>query len=324
MLGYIRLLLALCVLLSHVNVRVYDLNPGVIAVIIFYLLAGMVVSHLWQDVFVEPQGRLWRFYRDRLLRIMPMYILVLSISAVFLLSTGYGQSRYSPLALINNILLIPLNYYMYIDSTIMQSPKWCFIPQAWSLGAEMQAYLLLPLALMNRKLRYGLFLISFAVYIAANLNYLPADYFGYRLLCGVFFIFLTGALMHKAQQSPQKRGLLIAFYLLLALMYVFFAVHVGFIYAYTQETLIGLLIGIPLIMFASKVKYKIPYNSLAGSVSYVVFLIHFLVIWAMFAWVGVEKIEGIYLLEVITITLFLAFCMVQLFENKINSIRLRQ
>lgn len=53
MFGYLRFTLAFLVLLSHVGVTFYTLNPGVIAVVIFYILAGYVVSHLYKDIFPE-------------------------------------------------------------------------------------------------------------------------------------------------------------------------------------------------------------------------------------------------------------------------------
>jgi peptidoglycan/LPS O-acetylase OafA/YrhL len=40
-------------------------------------------------------------------------------------------------------------------------------------------------------------------------------------------------------------------------------------------------LGIPLVFFGSRTRIKLPYNALLGSLSYGVFLAHFLVIWIL-------------------------------------------
>jgi len=47
MFGYIRFLLAYFVLLSHLNVKFLGHNIGVFAVIIFYILAGLVTAKIF-------------------------------------------------------------------------------------------------------------------------------------------------------------------------------------------------------------------------------------------------------------------------------------
>lgn len=281
MLGYIRLLLATVVLLSHVDVRIYGLNPGVIAVVMFYMLAGVVVTHLWHEVIADGPGKLWRFYRDRLRRITPLYFYATLLVLLFLLSTGYGDPHYKPFALLNNVLIIPLNYYMYLDSTVMSAPAWNLIPQAWSLGAELQAYLVLPLALIYSRIRLLLFGLSFAVYIAANLTYINADYYGYRLLPGVLYVFLIGSYLKESQAGRHKITLPLLFFVALSLVYLLFEWAGLFPKAYMKETLIGMLIGIPLITAAYLSPIKLPYNRFMGSLSYGIFLTHFLVIWLL-------------------------------------------
>ncbi len=284
MLGYIRLLLATVVLLSHVDVRVYSLNPGVIAVVMFYMLAGVVVTHLWHEVIADGPNKLWRFYRDRLLRITPLYFYAALLVLLFLVITDYGDPQYKPLALLNNVLIIPLNYYMHLDSTIMSAPAWNLIPQAWSLGAELQAYLVLPLALVCPRIRLVLFGLSFAVYIAANLTYINADHYGYRLLPGVLYVFLIGSYLKESQAGSHKITLPLLFFVALSLVYLLFEGADLFPKAYMKETLIGMLIGIPLITAAYLSSIKLPYNRFMGSLSYGVFLTHFLVIWLLDFW----------------------------------------
>jgi len=197
MFGYLRFALAFFVLVSHMNIRIYGMNPGVTAVVIFYLLAGHVVAHLWDNVLPVGPGRLARFYRDRVLRIMPLYLYVIALTVLFLIITGYGNPEYKVFKLLGNFLVIPVNYYMVVDTTILTDPAWALIPVAWSLGAELQAYLFLPLILVSGRWKTALIIGSFFVYMLANSGALHPDYFGYRLIPGVFFMFAAGACIQR-------------------------------------------------------------------------------------------------------------------------------
>ena len=315
MLGYVRLLLATAVLFSHVDVRVYGLNPGVTAVVIFYMLAGVVVTHLWHEVIAAGPGKLRRFYQDRLLRIAPFYLYAALLTFVFLWCTDYGDPRYAPAAVLYNVFIIPLNYYMYIDSTIMSAPAWNLIPQAWSLGAELQAYLILPFALIYPRLRIVLFGLSFIVYIAANLTYLNADHYGYRLLPGVFFIFLIGSYLKESQGGAFKVATPLILFAAMALVYALFQWQSMFPAAYMQETLIGIMIGIPLITYAYLSSKEWPGNRLMGSLSYGVFLTHFLVIWMLDYLDIVPKSTGLYWALLLVITFVISIAGVFLVEK---------
>mgnify|MGYP003343567634 FL=1 len=58
--GYLRLILALLVLLSHAGWRVAGLNPGVTAVIGFYLISGYVMAGLVRSHYNTPQRKIGR------------------------------------------------------------------------------------------------------------------------------------------------------------------------------------------------------------------------------------------------------------------------
>lgn len=316
MTGYIRFILAIVVLLSHIDVRINGLNPGVIAVIIFYMLAGGVVSHLWHDILPEGKNKLRLFYQDRFLRIFPLYLYTASLTLIFLIVTSYGTPDYSVLSLLNNALIIPLNYYMILDSTIMTAPAWNLIPPAWSLGTELQAYLLLPLALTVKKWRITLIIISLSIYMAANLNLINTDHYGYRLLPGVFFIFLLGSYMRQWQKNNTHWQAMLAF-TIVCLIYIIISHH--FITShYAQETLLGIMIGIPLLTVASHIKLKLPYSKLAGTLSYGLFLSHFLVIWMLDYAHITSSTKPSYAMIVIFISVVIAWIGNNIIEKRIN------
>jgi peptidoglycan/LPS O-acetylase OafA/YrhL len=221
--------------------------------------------------------------------------------------------------MLKNLTIIPLNYYMYTDTTILTNPPWWLIPPAWSLGTELQAYLLLPLIFLSRKLLYGLFVLSFGIYMAANLSYLHPDYFGYRLIPGVFFIFITGALLQK--RFIRERNFLYLFYGVLLLCFGAFWLTQSFSPAYTRETLLGLLVGIPLIYFFATLKKRPPLSTLAGDYSYTLFLSHFFSLWIL-EYFGLLPNNSFFYITLLTLcSLCLAYIGVNLVQNHINKLR---
>jgi len=307
-------------MLSHIGVKVYGMNPGVTAVVIFYILAGFVVSYLYRDLFSEKKHRLTYFYKDRILRIFPLYLYVVVITLIFLLATSFGEPQFDPVRIVENLLVVPLNYYMYIDSTILQDPKWCLVPPAWSLGVELQAYVLLPFALVFKKVRLFLLLISYSIYTLANFSVLHPDYFGYRLIAGIFFIFLLGA---SIQNYKKEDRYILASVFIATLFFAFPLIEKGlFTQAFHRETFMGIIVGIPLVLAISKTKIKLPLNSLFGSLSYALFLTHFLSIWIL-KYAGVAPSTGIiYILEVLGISLLFSFAGVFLVEYNLKKYRI--
>lgn len=301
MFGYLRFLLAFTVMLSHIDIRVYGLNPGVIAVVIFYILAGFVVSHLYNNIY---KGDILGFYKDRFFRIFPLYTSVLLLTLAFLLLTSFANPVYSPLKLLNNLTIIPLNYFMYIDSTILTNPSWWLIPPAWSLGTELQAYLLLPFALMFKRLKYTLIIITLTIYTLANFSIIHPDYFGYRFVVGVFFIFLAGSALQRYEKSD--RFYIVVLWIAISLFAIFAYFANSFSAAYTKETYIGLLLGIPLVSLISKSKIKLPFDKFLGNLSYAVFLTHFLSIWIL-EYIGIPSSKTFaYILQLTSLTLFIS------------------
>ena len=82
MLGSLRLLLALTVALSHANFRIGSLNPGVVAVIGFYLISGYVMAGLIRRHYQQP-GKALAFYLDRAIRLLPQYLVYASLTLVW-------------------------------------------------------------------------------------------------------------------------------------------------------------------------------------------------------------------------------------------------
>jgi peptidoglycan/LPS O-acetylase OafA/YrhL len=279
--GTLRLVLALAVLLSHAGVRVGYLNPGGSAVIGFYLISGYVMAGLVHRHYDAP-ALVHRFYLDRVLRLFPQYLVYAGLTLAWFAFTGTrteflrAAPGWSDIA--NNLLVVPLNFYMYtgVDAFTL-------IPPAWSLGAELQFYLLAPFMLLWPRVGVALALVSLGVHAAALHGLLHTDWYGYRLLAGVLWVFAAGMLMFHAHRHRPAWAAAIAWTapLLAVLLYMYLrslGLHTA---PYQQEVLIGWGLGLPLLYAVGRLDGG-KLDHFAGDVSYGVFLNHFLLIWWLF------------------------------------------
>ena len=324
MFGYLRFFLAFLVMISHMSIWIYGLNPGVVAVVVFYLLAGFVVSHLFFDILPDSKYKILLFYKDRFLRIFPLYLYIAFLTTVFLLLTSFGNPDFTFKKIIYNLTIIPLNYYMYLDSTILTKPHWCLIPPTWSLGAELQAYILLSAVFIFQKAKIPLAIVSFFIYIIANFSIINPDYFGYRFIAGVFFIFFIGSSIQRF--SSKKISKFERYFPLFVFLFILFLTPIFYVFdifspTYTKETFVGLLLGIPLVFFISKSKIKLPFNSLFGSLSYGLFLSHFLSIWILEYFDFLQTQKNLQIVAVAILSTLFSYSGIILIERKINSLR---
>jgi len=268
-------------LLSHADFRIRQLNPGVTAVIGFYLISGYVMAGLIQRHYDTPQRMPW-FYLDRLLRLMPQYLIYASLVLAWQLTTG-ARTQFLARApgawdLFNNLTVVPLNFYMYNGAD-----QYTLIPPAWSLGAELQFYLLAPAMLIWPRVGLALAGASLLVHVAALHGWLNTDWYGYRLLPGILWVFGLGMLMfHWHRLRPRWAAALAVSAPVVALLTWLYLCSRGLHAApYHQEVLVGWALGVPLVHWLARRRAGAP-DQLAGDLSYGVFLNHFLLIWLFF------------------------------------------
>ena len=291
MLGTYRLCLAILVALSHIGVQVHGLNPGVFAVVGFYLVSGYVMTGLLRVHYTSPAGA-GRFYLDRGLRLLPHYAAVAVVTLAWFAVTGNHTEylRRAPGAgdLLNNALIVPMNYYMF-----NHSDDFALIPPAWSLGAEVQFYIVFPFILLlgGPRLRLGAMVASVAVYLIAAFGVINSDWFGYRLLPGVLFVFLLGSMLYDLHHSGSggTRAWLVP---IIAAAFAFsvaviLAYRGKLVLPYNRETLAGLVAGTLIVhVLAPRTRHRL--DDALGNLSYGVFLNHFLMQWAFFG----GKVDG--------------------------------
>jgi peptidoglycan/LPS O-acetylase OafA/YrhL len=323
--GSIRLLLAIAVLLSHVDIRIAGLNPGVMAVIGFYLISGYVMTGLINRHYAAL-SQAPRFYLDRLLRLYPQYlfiaILVLVWQAVSGARTLFLQRPPDWMDLVNNLLIIPMNFFMWNGTD-----QYALIPPSWSLGAEMQFYLLAPLIILFPTVAWLIGLASLGVQGLAWLGLLHPEWFGYRLAPGVLCFFIYGVLMYRLMHKPLGDRW-VAAPLLLAIAAPFCAALVLLwlrakgLHAvpYHQEVLIGFGFGGLLLFLGAKFKFA-SWDARLGDLAYGVFVNHFFLIWLF--WSGSFSGGWPAGFGLVAASLFLAFLGHRFLEQPLHPLRHR-
>ena len=276
MFGTLRLLLALSVALAHAGISVHGYHPGVPAVVVFFILSGFVVASLLSGSFPD-RGDITAFYFERFLRLAPLYYLFLLAGYLaYLAGVASPWLAGTPDAALwlANLMVVPLDFYMVFE----RINGFFLIPVAWSLGLEIQFYLLAPWLLRSAPALVVAVPASFAVHAAATLGWINADWFGYRLLCGTLFMFLAGAMLFHARTAPRWRLPLIALWLAELALLIACGALGRWPGTFSLETQVGFVAGLPLLAWLSRLPRQ-RLDDWLGNLAYGVFLAHFAVMW---------------------------------------------
>lgn len=274
MFGTYRLLLAVLVVASHViQGPPLAFNVGVWAVVNFYLLSGFVMTALVRRHYASPRLAGY-FYVDRAMRILPQYwfwlAAALALHTTVGLKSPFLSDAVSFAGIARNVLLLPMNFIMFFPGI----EHFILIPPSWSLSAEVQFYLLFPLLLLWKGARTTALCLSLTVFAAAMGGALHPEWYGYRLLPGVLFFFLTGSLLFDGRHRTVAAAAGVV-----ALLAVARGTTLGF-NSVTAEVTTGFLLGVPVLWALARLEPR-AWDNFLGNASYGTFLCHFPVVWAL-------------------------------------------
>ncbi|WP_082629066.1 acyltransferase family protein [Pseudomonas sp. TTU2014-080ASC] len=327
MLGILRFILALLVLLSHIWGLGMPLNLGVSSVILFYFISGYLMGRSYGRFQQHSVRPVRDFYVDRLLKLMPQYVLIVILTAVLMRLLGPAQyalflnQAIDPLKVVLNLALLPVNYVFdpLAIKAILPSP---IVPPAWSLSTEFHFYLLLPLILLLGRVGF-LLLIALAAFvqIAALFHgdgWFNSNNFGYRFIFGVLVFFLAG-LAYGRREDGFYRRIVQAYFLLYLLMLLVIAPSFGlFRNPWVTELLLGAALTLPLITIALNSKPSgvrwVALDDLLGRMAYPIFISHVLVFFCCEKLLKLTPTEDgpLYVLSVIGGSLFASLLLVRL------------
>lgn len=335
MLGIMSFVLALLVLLSHTSGAGFVINPGVVAVIIFYFLSGHLMRRSYLRFTQKSTTPIRDFYLDRILKLFPQYAIVVAASFIAIAWWGPAehvlflnqQASVKKVAL--NLLLLPANYVFppLLVPDMLPHP---IVPPAWSLAAEFHFYLLLPwICLLGRRGFAALLSVTLGINIAAmffasgNFN---SDNFGYRYIFGVLTFFLLGfAYTHK--DDPFYRRALIMACSAYLLMLLVVAPALGlFANPHVLEVLLGATLAWPLA--AAALKHGAPdawlkkLDERLGRLAYPIFISHFLAFYLCEKLLGFKGQAGLQIPLIVLVCLGLSLIL-QHAQRTVDMYRIR-
>lgn len=283
MFGLLRLILAAIVAAYHSGFLPGGWNVGVCAVVGFYVVSGFVMSALIDRYYAHPGAATLRFYVDRAMRIWPQFLLflLLALLVLFVLRPEnpylFDRHGFGAPQLAMNLAIVPLDFSTYISSL----DDHVVLPPTWSLGAELQFYLVAPLLLPFRRVRTVVAGASFLVFVAACSGRLESTEWGYRLLPGILFAFLAGAILRDALRGDRwARRTLAVLYALVVLLAMGVWARNGWDVRFRREVLVGFLVVVPLIGLLGRLRPR-PLDTSLGNLSYGTFLSHFVLVYSL-------------------------------------------
>jgi peptidoglycan/LPS O-acetylase OafA/YrhL len=206
---------ALTVLIFHV---VPDFR-GYLAVDLFFLLSGFVLTHVYRQIVLTRQ-RYFNFIKARLARVYPVHLIILLV----LLPMLDTRPDFSSGGLLSSLLL-------------MQSP-WhsiCWNYASWSISAEWHSYLLFPILVINYRTRSNNVLLA-TLAVCAGIVGLTGLILGLGNISNTIVVllrclpeFISGIVMYFLLERgclPKWISLDITFCLSAAMLLLFELIHV--------------------------------------------------------------------------------------------------
>jgi peptidoglycan/LPS O-acetylase OafA/YrhL len=164
LMGAVRLFLALVVAAGHwhtwglaprhisfTDVWQLRFNAGY-AVMFFYVISGFLITYTLSQNYSPDRAGLWRFYRNRTGRIFSAYWPVVLIVFASVPGSWDAFADKTLADKLTSLLLIGADWRLAFAS--YPEPHWSALfrgaPQAWTLGAELTFYLMVPLLMRVR------------------------------------------------------------------------------------------------------------------------------------------------------------------------------
>ena len=195
------------------------LGGGYLAVDLFFLLSGFVMTHVYRDTLArDPKAHARQFFSARIARLYPLHLFVLGLFVAAALafaavrSIAAGDFSVMPLAGARSLTALAANLFL-LQGFSAETLSWNY--PTWSITFEVVGYVLFPLALPlivrtsgRGKRRLAVVLVA----MLAGLAWLTGGNFnqwsGAGALARCLPEFILGMLLYSAYQQDRLRALL--------------------------------------------------------------------------------------------------------------------
>lgn len=238
---------------------------------LFFLISGFLLYSLY---FKKYSSRI--FFKRRIARIYPMWVLFTVISIFSAYTTGFYGDGVKLDSLYNVFVVILFIFFL----GILIPSTWDFIPGGWSIQGEVINYLLFPLIK-----KYSIYIIlSFQILYASivlifeNVN-LQEEYMGYirsaQIISTATFWFLVGVIISKVSLKDIKINLLFVCFVSIFIVANLLLQAPNNISQLDASVAILLALALGLLI-EKKINFMAVIMSEIGKYSYGIYLIHFI------------------------------------------------
>ncbi len=345
--GFLRVLLAISVLLEHVGglpITNGKFVGGVIAVESFFMISGFYMALVLNEKYNEPKS----FYINRLLRLYPTYwaVLIMTILAgltfehdsILLKFLSADWSFGAKLLMISsNLFIVGSDWMMFLypghnglqfTSNFLDNQTkfytYHMIPQAWTLPLEIMFYAIAPFIIKNKKLLIAIILCSLLCRYIVFSHIGTNDPWSYRFFPSEIIFFTLGALAYYSSSFINQFKYSFNIGIVLFILVILYIINFDNIPVLLLNTTIFagqylqfyilLICSIPFIFYISKNNFIDRY---IGELSYPIYISHILVINAMS---HLPKMTHSIAYNVIVYTVFLSVLINHYLQNPIERI----
>jgi len=224
--GILRIYLAISVVLHHCQFKYFQTPThmdGGVSVLLFFIISGFYVSFIFNEKYNSLSNPIRAFYIGRVIRIFPLYLVILVFAIIFFRSINQPSVFTSQLGLsgISRLSIVLSNIFIFgqdlfnivvedirygsplsaLFSRILQSqgasgiasnPVYVLVGQAWSLSIELLFYLCAPFISTSRRRVLVLLIASILIRFILNVSGFSSVPYAIRFFPSVLVFFLMG------------------------------------------------------------------------------------------------------------------------------------
>ena len=314
----LRALAVIPVIIFHFKKELFPL--GYLGVDIFFVISGYLIAKIILKDFINNSFSFFDFYTRRIKRILPAFLLVITVSLFFALGIFFINDVKNFLqSVISSLFFVP-NFYFWITGGYFGSnDELKPLLHLWSLGIEIQFYMLFPIFFfILYKKTFNLKKITIFIILISLISFLLNVFFIYKGHKDILFFlfpfriweFGLGILTAFFQIKNKNNIFFEKYRTSIGLIFIIF--NYFFKFDYFPDSLF-ICIGTALLLFKENI-YKNFFNKIfnsstlifVGLISYSLYLWHWPVA-SYLKYISVDKLSNTYIFFGILLTLILSF-----------------